>query len=831
MDERWQRMRKLFDSAIELDLGERSRWVRRACGDDSEMLRDIETLLDAHGSASAQFETPVFRLTDESQGTNEDPTRFIGVNLGPYRITRLIASGGMGHVFAARRADNQYDKTVAIKLIRQDVMGAGMVRRFQRERQALATFDHPNVARLLDAGVGADGCPFVVMEFVEGRTITEYCRMKNLDVEARLRLFLQVCDAVQCAHENLIIHCDLKPGNILVTDEGTCKLLDFSIAKLVKQKTSQSIGVTTAGRHMTPEYASPEQILGEPVNTRTDVYMLGVVLYELLTDLHPFRTGHRPLYELERVICEDDPDKPSAAVVRASHGYDSAAVQAAVQRRRRLAGDLDGIVWKAMRRSPDDRYRSVEQLADDVGRHLHGLPIKARPQTATYRLHRFVKRNRSATMATAMAIIAMFGGTIGMSLLYRAAATQRTGAIAARELAEKQAKLADAEARRSGAVVEFLQSMMSAANPSNNGSDVRVVDVLKAATASTATEWGSDPALESAVHSAIGKTYAGLGLYVDAKTHLLRSLAIESQLASQITEDEHTRQRQGARIARAHRELGSLYYDAGEFDEALRHAREALGISRMCSGSESPETAQDLNNLATILRARGDLGGAQTLLEEAAGIRERICGPESVELAESLNNLSNVIRLRGDVVNAEAYSRRVLSIRRARLPEDHPAIAQSLDNLGVVLAQRGQFDEAIELVRQASSIYRRVHPDGHPDLATNLFNLGSLLCLRGRDSEALTCFNDALSQRLRFFDSSSGPVMTTQMVRGECLIRLGRYDEAESTLLSIEEHGTQIQLANPALLRRIRDDLVVLYDNLNKPEQAASWRRLNAQSQ
>ncbi|MCB9854229.1 MAG: serine/threonine protein kinase [Phycisphaerales bacterium] len=821
-------MRALFDSACELSQEERPRWLRRACVDDEAMFHELESLLVAHDCAPPQFEEPIFQMNDCPTAPSEDPTRLVGTHLGAYKLTRFVASGGMGHVFAARRADAQYDKTVAVKLIRQDIMNGAMIRRFRRERQALATFDHPNVARLLDAGVSVDGCPYFVMEFVEGTTLTEYCREHDLGIEARLGLFLQVCDAVQCAHENLIIHCDLKPGNILVSDNGACKLLDFSIARLIEPKPSTP-GETTAGRHMTPDYASPEQIIGAPVNTRTDIYMLGLVLYELLTDWHPFRTGHRPLYELERIICEVDPEKPSASVARTAQINKSGNRRAARQSRRRLAGDLDAIILKALRRSPDERYRSVEQMAEDIRHHLNGRPITARPQTAMYRLQRFVRRNRGVTIATAIAIVTMFSATVGMSLLYRDAAAERSGAVAARKLAEQQAALADAEARRSATVVEFLQSMMAAADPSNNGREVKVVDVLKAASESGAVEFAEDPALESAVHATIGRTYSGLGLYSEAKTHLIRSLDLESEIAAHSQSDPHAAQRQSERLARAHRELGAIFYETGELDSALRHAREAMELSRSSSGESSAALAQDLNNLASIHRARGELDKAQELLVQAVAIRERVCGPDSVEVAESLTNLSNVVRMRGDAAGAEAYCRRVISIRRAKLSENDPAIAQSLDNLGVVLAQLSRFDEAIQLVRQATSIYRKVHPEGHPDLATNLLNLGSLLCMGGNDIEALECFTEALDLRKQYFETESLPVLTMQMVLGECLIRLQRFDDAESTLLAAEKTAQSPRVGS-TLLARIRSDLTILADARSSHEKAAESRERKSQS-
>ena len=412
--ERWQQFKQIVQAALDLPQPERAAYVLEACGDDEELRRDVIALLDSEAQAGAFMDNPAADYIP----TEEITDSFIGRRIGAYRIVSEIGTGGMGHVYLAERAD-EFKQKVALKLLKREMAYRQLISRFRNERQILAGLDHPCIARLLDGGATEDGHPYFVMEYVEGVTIDHYCANRALSIPERLKLFRHVCSAVQYAHQNLIVHRDLKPGNILVTADGTPKLLDFGIAKLLRPDPAQpTVALTQVGvRMMTPEYASPEQVRGLAITTSTDVYSLGIVLYELLSGHPPYEFKTRSPTEIERVICEQEPPRPSTlAVAPLSH---------------QLAGDLDTIVLKAIEKDPQHRYRSVEQLSEDIRRHLERMPITARPQTLKYRMSKFVRRNRTAVAAAAMVLLSLTGGLIAsaweahVARLERARAEQR----------------------------------------------------------------------------------------------------------------------------------------------------------------------------------------------------------------------------------------------------------------------------------------------------------------------------------------------------------------------------------------------------------------------
>src|SRR5437764_2096118 len=368
---RWQLGKGVFDAAMEHDAPERRAFVAAASGGNAELQQDVESLLDAHDDAGSRYDAPVIA---------GDP--LIGREMGAYRILRRLGAGGMGAVYLGPRADSRFRRLVAIKAIKADAVDAHTLRRFENERHTLAALEHPNIVRLLDGGATSDNIPFLVMDYVEGQPIDRYCRDRNLTIAERLGLFRQLCAAVHYAHQNLVVHRDLKPANILVTPQGVPKLLDFGIAKLLRPEyAAGAVGYTlTAAQPMTPEYASPEQILGQPVTTASDVYALGVLLYALLTDSHPFQSQGASSYEVERAICETEARNPSAA--------------APPERARQLRGDLDTIVLTAMRKEPQRRYASAEHLSEDIRRYLVGAPVLAHGDSAVYRARKFIGRHR-----------------------------------------------------------------------------------------------------------------------------------------------------------------------------------------------------------------------------------------------------------------------------------------------------------------------------------------------------------------------------------------------------------------------------------------------------
>ena len=431
---RLQRLESLFDAAMEQAPAKRSAFLLQACPDDPELRAEAESLIRSHESAGDFIESPAVeeKFARELMDSGYLPMP----RIGPYKIIRELARGGMGTVFLAVRDDDQYRMQVAIKLLKRNLNSESVVKRFKSERQILAGLDHPSIARLLDGGTTPDGIPYFVMEFIDGNPIDDYCRTRELSVTDRLQIFRAVCSAVHYAHRNLVIHRDLKPANILVTSEGLPKLLDFGIAKLLDAQNRADAVASMGLRLMTPRYASPEQLRGLPVTTSSDVYSLGVLLYELLTGEHPYRTSSQLPFEIAQAICEQHPEKPSSRVrANPETGKSAASAQSL---RKRLSGDLDCIVMKALSKEPESRYASVEQLSEDIRRHLESRTVIARKDSLAYRTGKFIGRNRVAAIAAALIALALLGGIAVAGWQARMAQQQRIHAEAALDRAERR---------------------------------------------------------------------------------------------------------------------------------------------------------------------------------------------------------------------------------------------------------------------------------------------------------------------------------------------------------------------------------------------------------
>ncbi|MBL8186796.1 MAG: serine/threonine protein kinase, partial [Acidobacteria bacterium] len=429
----WRKIDELLDSLMELPAAERAAVLDRECDDDQELRRELESLLAAHDQASGFFDSLPESIADDLI-RDRQVAAMAGRMFGHYQLTREIGRGGMGVVYEAVRADDQYRQKVAVKLLWPALNNSEVARRFRRERQILANLNHSNIARLLDGGTSEEGWPFFVMEFITGEPITEYCQRHKLSIAERLRLFQQICEAVQFAHQNLVIHRDLKPGNIFVTESGEVKLLDFGIAKLLDPaRHTVTMQPTTHALMMTPEYASPEQMRGESITTASDVYSLGVILYELLTGQLPYRFKDRSLPEIVRVVCEQEPEAPSHRLKqgmkdeggRMKQGRkDSVHPSSFISHPSDLRGDLDGIVLMALHKDAQRRYRSVEQLREDIRRHLAGQPIQAQTISLGYLTAKFVRRNKLAVAAAAIILLTLLAGIVGTSWQARRATEQ-----------------------------------------------------------------------------------------------------------------------------------------------------------------------------------------------------------------------------------------------------------------------------------------------------------------------------------------------------------------------------------------------------------------------
>lgn len=559
---RWQQVKALFQQVAELPPSERALFLAQIAADDETLRAEVGKLLDADEQADEFLEAsplPEIQLTTNGVAP--------GQTIGNYRLLRELGRGGMGTVYLAERDDEQFRQQVAIKIIRRGMDTEDILRRFRTERQILASLNHPNIARLLDGGSTPDGRPYYVMEFIEGRFIDDYCAAQQLALTDRLKLFRQVCAAVHFAHQHLVIHRDLKPSNIMVTAAGEVKLLDFGIAKLLTPEDPNAT-LTNLGL-MTPAYASPEQVRGETVTTATDVYALGVILYELLSGHSPYRVPNDTVNELTRVICEQEPLKPSLAVTHKQPTTLASArlpLQQPPAAIRHLQGDLDNITLMALRKDPPRRYASVEQFSEDLRRHLEGLPVSARPDTFRYRAGKFVRRNRSLTIAAVLLLLTLLGGV---------AATVRQARIAERERALAQQRFADVRQLANDFVFKYHDAI--AELPGSTAVRALLVRDAAAYLDKLSQAAGSDTALQLELAQAYAKLGAVQGRRYDANVGDTAGALASYRKSQALLEKLHA---QSAWRARVRPDLITLYHDLGDLLSRTSEANEALALQQ-----------------------------------------------------------------------------------------------------------------------------------------------------------------------------------------------------------------------------------------------------------
>jgi eukaryotic-like serine/threonine-protein kinase len=503
--ERWRELDSLFQRASELDRSGRRAFVDEACFDDQELRTAIGRLLEHADRTLTNLKTPVDETAREVTLT--------GRRIGSYVLLRVLGEGGMGTVFLAARADENYAQIVAIKLIHAAFwQSESILQRFRAERQILANLNHPNIARLLDGGMTPEGSPYLMMEFLDGTPIDEYCRRKGLSIKDKLQIFQRLCSAVEYAHKNLVVHRDIKPANVLVTEEGIPKLLDFGIAKLLDSGDGlNGLAITrSTERLMTPEYASPEQLRGGSITTATDVYGLGVLSYELLAGTHPFADQRWNAVQMAHQICEVDPRPPSAARLCTPNA-------APHQDRRKLKGDLDQIVLMAMRKEPQRRYSSAAQMAADVAAYLNGYPVIARHNSRAYRARKFVRRHKLAVLTAMLLILTLTSFSVGMGVLKQRAYRERLRAEQDRLMAEHASA--------------FLAEMFRAATPEEaRGRTVTARELLDRGASRVDKELGSEPKVQASLLYSIADAYSRLGVYDQAKNLAERSYKIREKL-------------------------------------------------------------------------------------------------------------------------------------------------------------------------------------------------------------------------------------------------------------------------------------------------------------
>ncbi|HSJ65191.1 MAG TPA: serine/threonine-protein kinase [Gemmatimonadaceae bacterium] len=757
------RIDELFEQALLRPPDERSGWLSAECGDDAALRDEVAELLEAHALDRGILDRPPPRPA--GSGATER-------RIGAYRVVQELGRGGMGVVYLAERDDGQFTRRVAVKLLRASPDAEELHRRFVAERQILASLVHPHIAQLLDGGVTDGRLPYLVMEYVEGMPITEYCDRQRLTIEERLRLFLDVCAAVHHAHQNLVIHRDLKPGNIMVTEGGRVKLLDFGIAKLLNPGMSAvSVPVTrTELRIMTPEYASPEQVRGDPLSTASDVYALGVVLYELLAGRRPYRLTSTAPGELARVVCDTDPEAPSLAIAK---DEPMAPSLAAVSERRhtsperlraQLRGDLDAIIAMAMRKEPGRRYASAALFAQDIERYLGGRPVHAHRDTRAYRTRKFLRRHRVQVAAGLLVLLSLIVGTGAAVWQARVASEQR-------DLAQRSAASAEAQRLQADEVATFLFGLFEASNPWEAAADSLTARDLLERGRARVERLAGQPLVQARMLDVLARVYTGLGEYERARQMLERSLGLRRGV------DE----RPDLETARTRLALAESYRRLGRYEDALREGELALEEQRTLLGPDDPATAPTLQQLAGLYVYRADLRRSAELAEEAVAVRERAFGPNDTLVAVSLIRLAAARRRLADYDGAEELVRRAMQIHERTVGTRHLLYADALANLGYILEDdRGRYAEAEVVFRQAYEIRLALLGSRHLQTVLALGNVASTIAKQpGRAEESMPLFRENLEGIRAALGAEHPSVAESKGHFANVLRSLGRLEESE----------------------------------------------------
>lgn len=779
--ERWQLIDELFNTAIELPVDERGGFLESACAGDHALQAEIEKLIDGYDRAGSFIEIPP-ALDDTTLALPEPEAESLnGMRLGAYEVIREIGRGGMGTVYLAARADEEFRKRVAIKLVTAGFDHKSIIQRFRNERQILAGLDHPNIARLLDGGTTDTGAPYFVMEYIEGQTIKEYCDTRSLTIIERLKLFRTVCSAVHFAHQNLIVHRDIKPANILVTADGTAKLLDFGVAKLLSPIAQGGEITEDTSRVMTPEYASPEQARGETITTASDIYSLGVMLYELLTGHRPYSVARRSLLEIIEAICKQEPTKPSTAVSRTETSPGASSTEITItpeavskardtepQRlRRELQGDLDNIVLKAMRKEPQRRYASVEQFSEDINRYFQHLPVMARQDTLSYRSSKFMSRHKTGVAAAALVIIALLVGSV--ATLWQAQ-TARQERDKAEQRFNQVRKLANS------VVFELHDSIenLPGSTPAREllvGSALEYLDNLVA-------EGGKDTALRlelAAAYDRIGDIQGGfgtshLGQREKANESYRKALALKEALV--VAEPDNVDF--SRKLAISYTKLGDTQWIAVDINEALEFYGKALAINQKLA-ADMPNDTQIRSDLAMSYGKFGYLQGVNGSTDEA------------------LENTRKAVVLMEELVGAEPNNTKF----QADLAVSYDRVAEMLTGL------TENHQEALSLMRKAHDIgerlaaaepgntkLRRGQGVGHFNIAIVSAKLGDTKTALDSSRKALAIFEKILSADPQN-DEFRQAVANVQTLVSEMMIKTGEASAAikllNQSLLTLEK--------------------------------------------
>ena len=828
MDQKeWKKLSLIFDKVLTLPQERRTVYIKNICGNDPELEKKVRDMLGKMEESDQFFEDrfkknqAVINELDsvlENAGQSED--YFEGKTIGRWVVTELIGRGGMGSVYKAQRTDESGLQQIgALKIVHQSLITPSHIERFKLEQQILSGLQHPNISGFIDSGITDDGIPYMVMEYVEGESILEYCNRQNLSIEKRLEIFKTICRTIQYAHKSLIVHRDLKPENILITKDGHVKILDFGIAKLLDPNLYKGSAIETKPgmRMLSLEYASPEQISGNPVNISTDIYSLGVLLYKLLTDLHPFETDNLSYREVEKIVLENNAPLPSARLANLTdpNRLKKIANQKSTEPSeliKKLNGDLDAIINKALRKDPERRFDSVESFLHDVDRYQNGLPVYARPDTLGYRTRKFIHRHMWAVSAAALAILAL---TVGLAATLWQAEQARQNAEQARQN-EQQAEQVSA----------FMLELFEGSDPNRaNDGSTTVRELLDQGYKKFRTELTDQPVVRARMLSTIGTVYSNLGLYdealpaleesiagfrnVDDQSHnYAQALLLFANLQYRLGEWDkaETAARHAYEIILNHYEesdsdmasimntLALVLEEKGEMEEAYKLYRRVIEIRRN-QPEQNSDLAINLNNLAILLQQDGELDEADELFREAITVVKEEWGEEHPYMAFLLNGYSGVHEDRGDFEKAIDTMQRAHEIGRAVFPEDHPFIAVVIHNIGRIYEMMENHEEASQYYAEGLALRRRTLPAGHADIATSLNAVGYTAINKGEPENAEPFLREALEIRKQSYKENDWRIAEVESHLGRSLLLQHKYDEAE--MLLVKSHSTLEEALGP----------------------------------
>lgn len=757
--QRWEIIQKLFEASLELPLEDRHDFLVKESDGDQDLIDRVEALLRADESDDDTM------LSTSAIGYLNDADAGDDMVLGPYRIIEILGKGGMGIVYLAERIDGQFEQRVALKVIKKGLDSESVLRRFNQERQILARLNHPNIAKLLDGGMSPDGRPYFALEYIEGRPIVKYADQHRLNVADRLKLFQAVCKAVHYAHQNLVVHRDLKPSNILVTEDGIVKLLDFGISKILNDDSDEALITKTGQMLLTPSYASPEQIKEETVTTTTDIYSLGVILYELLAGRRPFATT-RSAAEIKALVLSKDPTRPSDAVsettlINAETGNTSSPSSISSHRsttenglKRTLSGDLDNIVLMALRKNPIRRYQSAEVFQQDIERHLQGKTVSARKETTGYRFQKFAKRHRTGLFASVAAIFAF----LTMTIFYVSSISEQRDKALAEQLKTEE-------------TVNFVTGLFYNSDPNiSKGEDITAREMLLRGSDKIDDELSDQPEIQRSLRMVIGEIFLDIGMEDDAEKLLQKSL-------DQVMEGLDGNP--SGELAEAYTLLGIAKSDLGKFDESEILFSKAQKIRRNLFGEVSFEFAESTQNLASHFQDQGEYHLADSLYKRVLEINRQLYPDGDPNLTESMTDLGAFLRLNDQDEEAEKLLREALEIQKEIYDGRHLEIASTQKSLASVLRAKKEYDEAEILYWDALATRRQLLGNNHTAVANILDSHSKLKSYIGQDDSTLIFQAESLKIMENIFgDEPNGRVAPYYNNYGMLLKDLGKLDEA-----------------------------------------------------